>query len=166
MKIDIQPARYAEKYLLQRMLELYAYDCSKFENADLNEFGEYGYRYLDLYWIESKRLPFILRVDTKLAGFALINGFAYTENVDRTIAEFFVLKKYRNQGIGKKLAFHLFDKFPGKWEIRTLKENSVAKTFWGTIIKQYAADSIKEFPEGIGDWKNPIWTFISQEANK
>ena len=46
MKIDIQPARYEEKHLLKKMLELYAYDCSEFEDADLNEFGEYGYRYL------------------------------------------------------------------------------------------------------------------------
>lgn len=164
MKIDIQPARYEEKHILKKMLEFYAYDCSEFEDADLNEFGEYGYRYLDLYWIEPERLPFILRVNKKLAGFALVNGFAYTENVDRTIAEFFVLKKYRNQGIGKQLAFYLFDKFPGKWEVRTSKRNLVAKIFWRKVIKQYAADSIKEFKEGIGDWKSPIWTFTSQKA--
>ena len=106
-----------------------------------------------------------MKVNKKLAGFALVNRFAYAENVDRTIAEFFVLKKYRNQGIGKKLAFHLFDKFPGRWEVRTLKENLTAQIFWRRIIKQYAAESMKEFKEGIGDWKSPIWTFVSQKGN-
>ena len=161
MELDIQLAKYSEKHLLRKMLELYSHDLSKFENRDLNEFGEYGYRYLDLYWLEQERFPFILRVDQKLAGFALINNFAYTKNIDRTVAEFFILKRYRNQGLGKKLAFHLFAQFPGKWEVRTLKEHIVAIAFWRKIIKQYAADSMKEFPEGVGDWQNPLWTFVS-----
>ena len=161
MEIDIRLARYEEKHLLRKMLELYAYDCSKFGNKDLNEFGEYGYRYLDLYWIEPERFPFILRVNSKLAGFALVNKFSYAENIDRTIAEFMVLKKYRKRGIGKKFAFYLFERFPGKWEIRTLKENSAAIAFWRKTIEQYAADSMQEFLEGIGDWKNPLWTFAN-----
>ena len=163
MNLNIQLARYSEKHLLKNMLELCAYDCSQFEDKDLNEFGEYGYRYLDLYWIESKRYPFIVRVNERLAGFVLINKFAYTKDAEWTIAEFFVLKKYRNQGIGKKSAFYVFNKFPGKWEVRTLNENSVAKIFWRKIIQQYAKESMKEFKAGCGDWKSPIWTFISKK---
>ena len=160
MNIDIQVAKYSEKHLLRNMLELYIYDGSIFEDRDLNEFGEYGYRYLDLYWIESKRHPFIIRVDRRLAGFILVNQFAYTE-AKRTIAEFFILKKYRDRGIGKKSAFYVFERFSGKWEIRTLNENSVAKKFWRTTIQQYAPQSMKEFEQGFGDWKHPLWTFIS-----
>lgn len=163
MNVNIQLARYSEKHFLKKMLELYAYDCTQFEDKDLNEFGEYGYRYLDFYWVESERYPFIVRVNDKLAGFVLINKFGYTENVEWTIAEFFVLKKYRNQGIGKKLAFHVFDKFPGKWEVRTLNKNLTAKAFWRKIIRQYAKKSMQEFQEGIGDWQSPIWTFISEK---
>ena len=166
MNIDIQLAKYSEKHLLRNMLELYAYDFSEFEDRDLNEFGKYEYRYLDLYWIESERYPFIVRVNDKLAGFVLINQFAYTKEAKWTIAEFFILKKYRNQGIGKKSAFYMFDRFPGRWEVRTLNENLVAKTFWRTTIQQYAQESMKELPEGINDWKNPIWTFTSQKTSK
>ena len=165
MKIDIQIARYEEKHLLKKMLELYAYDFSIFEDRDLNEFGEYGYRYLDLYWIEPERFPFILRVNNKLAGFALVNRFGYTDNIDRTVAEFFVLRKYRNRGIGKRLAFYLFDRFSGKWEIRTQRENLAAQTFWRKVIKQYAADSMQEFPAGIDNCTSSIWTFVSKKTH-
>lgn len=164
MNINIQVAKYSEKHLLRNMLELYAYDLSIFENKDLNEFGEYGYRYLDLYWIESKRHPFIIKVNGKLAGFILINKFAYTEDAEWTVAEFFVLKKYRDRGIGKKSAFYVFDRFPGKWEVRTLNKNLVAKKFWRKTIQQYAPQSMKEFEQGFSDWKHPLWTFISPKA--
>ena len=163
MNIDIQLAKYSEKHLLKNMLELYVYDCSVFENRDLNEFGEYGYRYLDLYWIEAKRHPFIIRVDRKLAGFILINQFTYTE-AKWTVAEFLVLKKYRDRKIGKKSAFNVFDRFSGKWEVRTLNGNLVAKQFWRKTIQQYAPQSMKEFEQGFGDWKHPLWTFTSQKA--
>ena len=159
--IDIQLAKYSEKHLLKNMLELYFYDLSIFENNDLNEFGEYGYRYLDLYWIEPQRHSFIIRVNDKLAGFILVNQFVYTEDAEWAIAEFFVLKKYRNRGIGKKSAFYVFARFPGKWEIRTFDKNLVAKKFWRKTIEQYAAESMKEFKKGFGNWKNPIWTFAT-----
>jgi predicted acetyltransferase len=83
MNLEIQLAKYEEKHLLQNMLELLVYDLSEFEDRDLNEFGKYGYRYLDLYWIEPERFPFILRVNEKLAGFALVNGVAYTKDLLR-----------------------------------------------------------------------------------
>ncbi|MEN9520846.1 MAG: hypothetical protein RLZZ381_3434 [Cyanobacteriota bacterium] len=161
MNLNIQLAKYEEKYLLQNMLELLVYDLSEFENRDLNEFGKYGYRYLDLYWIEPERFPFILRMNEKLVGFALVNIVTYTKAIERTIAEFFVLKKYRHQGIGKKLAFYLFDQFPGKWEVRTLEKNLVAQTFWRKTIKQYAPESMQESLEEVDNWQNIIWTFIS-----
>ncbi|MDY6899934.1 MAG: GNAT family N-acetyltransferase [Cyanobacteriota bacterium] len=163
MEVDIKLAEYDEKYLLKKMLELYMYDLSSLENSDLNDFGEYGYRYLDLYWIESNRFPFILRVNQKLAGFALINKFAYTKGIDYAVAEFFILKKYRNEGLGRKLAFKIFQQFFGRWEIRTLTKNIKAKRFWREIIEQYASENMKEFSNKVKDKEVTIWTFTSEK---
>ena len=33
-------------------MELYRYDFSEFDGADVGSHGEYGYRYLDHYWAE------------------------------------------------------------------------------------------------------------------
>jgi hypothetical protein len=53
MNIDIQRAKAEEKPVLRKMLELYAYDFSEIDKDDLNDHGEFGYGYLDYYWLES-----------------------------------------------------------------------------------------------------------------
>ena len=98
MEIEIKLAEYDEKPLLKKMLELHLYDMSVFDDYDLSKFGEYGYRYLDLYWTETERFSFILGVNQKLAGFALINKFAHVGRVDRAVAEFFCTKKNTDVG--------------------------------------------------------------------
>ena len=163
MEIEIKLAEYDEKPLLKKMLELHLYDLSIFDDYDLSKFGEYGYRYLDLYWTEADRFPFILRINKKLAGFALINKFAHTGRIDRAVAEFFVLKKYRRRGIGKKLALEIFQQFPGRWEVCTSANNLVAEQFWQNTIEQFAPDNIEKVKDRIDDRKVIIWTFNSQK---
>ncbi|WP_248061006.1 GNAT family N-acetyltransferase [Paenibacillus silvae] len=55
------------------------------------------YKYLDHYWTEDGRYPFLIKVDDKLVGFALVRDIGKNES-DQTVywmAEFFVMKKYR-----------------------------------------------------------------------
>ena len=163
MEIEIKLAKYDEKPLLKKMLELHLYDMSVFDDYDLSKFGEYGYRYLDLYWTETERFPFILRVNQKLAGFALINKIAHVGRVDRAVAEFFILKKYRRRGIGKKFAFEIFQQFSGRWEVCTSANNIVAKKFWQNTIEQFSSDNIEKVKDRIDDRKVIIWTFYSQK---
>jgi predicted acetyltransferase len=37
------------------------------------------------------------------------------------ITEFFVMRKYRRQGIGKRVARELFECSPGRWEVADLQ---------------------------------------------
>jgi predicted acetyltransferase len=46
------------------------------------------------------------------------------------MAEFFILRKYRHQGIGARAAWELFDRFPGRWEVFEIIENTAAQEFW------------------------------------
>lgn len=159
MNLNIQPAKYSEKHLLRKMLELCIYDLSEFDDRDLSEFGEYGYRYLDCYWIEPKRHPFIIRVNNKLAGFVLVNQSVHIPEAEWAIAEFFVLKKYRRKGIGRQAAFSMFERFTGVWEIAILLNNSIAKEFWQKIIQQHDSHNNRRI-ENIEPYK-VFWTFTS-----
>ena len=60
------------------------------------------------------------------------------------IGEFFVLEKYRKQGVGKFMTFNIFNKYHGKWEIRTLLKNMRAQEFWHKIINEYTNNNFKE----------------------
>jgi predicted acetyltransferase len=64
-----------------------------------------------------------VRLDRDLAGFALLKrGTYFPGQVDNDgcgmqVAEFFVMKGFRRQGVGTQAAINLFDRFPGRWEI-------------------------------------------------
>jgi predicted acetyltransferase len=128
-----------EKSVLRQLLELYLYDFSEFDDNDVNAHGFYGYTYFDYYWTEETRHPFFIRVDEKLAGFVLINDYTYALEVGtaRSMAEFFVMQKYRRKGIGKTIACQVFELFPGKWEVIQMGENAPSIQFWEGVVHEY-----------------------------
>jgi predicted acetyltransferase len=52
------------------------------------------------------------------------------------VAEFFVLRKYRRQAVGRRAACLLFQRFPGEWEVRQLLGNESATRFWVSVIEE------------------------------
>jgi predicted acetyltransferase len=77
----------------------------------------------------SKRHPFLVRADCRLAGFALI-GQIGVDPVTWDMGEFFILRKYRRSGLGRQVAYALFDGFAEDWEVRELPSNTMAQAFW------------------------------------
>ena len=67
-------AEEADKPVLRRLIELYRYDFSEFDGRDLDVHGEFGYRYLDNYWNDAERHPFLFKVGGRWAGFALLRS--------------------------------------------------------------------------------------------
>ncbi|WP_310502472.1 GNAT family N-acetyltransferase [Paenibacillus qinlingensis] len=121
-------------------MELYQYDMSEFEDNgedDVNEYGLFDYMYLDHYWTEEGRYPFFIMQSGKLAGFVLVREIADSKSSIFSIAEFFILRKYRGQGIGKKIAHKTFAMFKGNWSVSWLEKNLVAKLFWTKTISEY-----------------------------
>lgn len=88
-----------------------------------------------------------LKVNNKLAGFVLVNSVSCLNRKDIThsIAEFFIMRKWRRKGIGKATAFELFNKLPGKWEVSQERKNKNAQIFWRSIINEYTQGSYEEF---------------------
>jgi len=159
MNIELQIAAFEEKSVIAKMLDLYLYDLSEFTGDDLNEYGLYGYHYLDLYWVEEGRIPYIVRVDGKLAGFVLVGTHIVTKEAERTISEFFILRKYRSKRLGMTVARQIFALYPGNWEIRTFKSNKPAIDFWENVIGEVSGGSFGFLEKGYGSWGGPLWTF-------
>jgi predicted acetyltransferase len=164
MNIKIEKTSIEQKIVLKNLLELYKYDFSEYDPEDVNEQGEYGYKYFDNYWTEPERFPFLIKVDEKYAGFALVRK-KYQGNKSGefcySMAEFFVMKKYRKSGVGKQTAFYLFDLFLGKWEVAQIKENIPAQKFWIKVISDYTNKNYTEIQRN--DWEGPIQSFITDK---
>ncbi|GGH77093.1 putative acetyltransferase [Pullulanibacillus pueri] len=156
--IEIVPIPYKDKEVLRQLLEFYLYDFSECEGFDLYPHGRYEYKYLDHYWTEPSRQPFFILADHLYAGFILLRE---EEDGTQTIAEFFIMRKYRRQGIGKYAAECIFDLFPGKWRVSEMATNIKAQYFWRHVIGDYTGGKYEEKISDNDDWKGPIQTFTN-----
>ena len=59
--------------------------------------------------------------------------------------EFFVLKKYRNQGVGQLMADMIFSLYPGLWLIYQSKKNMPAQAFWRKAINAWTQGNYREY---------------------
>ena len=144
-------------------MELYQYDFSEFDGSDLSPMGLYYYPYLDHYWVEPERSPFLVRVNGYLAGFVLVARYNYLTGFkdDWAQAEFSIMRKYRHQGVGEYVARFIFDQFPGNWQVAQIAENAGATTFWRKVIARYTLDNFDELDLDNDHWRSPIQKFIS-----
>ncbi|MEO0582410.1 MAG: GNAT family N-acetyltransferase [Bacteroidota bacterium] len=143
--MELTQAKKADQDVLRHLLELYCYDFSEILQTDVDAHGLFHYPYLDLYFEEEDRHPYLVKVDGKYAGFVLINSvLQYLDDPKaRAIAEFFILRKYRRKGLGEKVAFMAFASFPGKWEVSVLASHTSALTFWKRVIGAYTGDKFE-----------------------
>lgn len=143
-------------------MQLYLYDFSEFEGFDVEQDGIYTNEHLDLYWTESGRRAFLISVDDQLAGFVLVNSYVCLEENKgaKSIAEFFVMRKYRRQGVGRMAAGKIFDLIPGKWEVRQISSNAAGQHFWRKVISEYTGGRFTETILDNDDWKGPVQSFV------
>lgn len=137
--IEIIPVRKEQKEILRNLLEKYDYEFSQWDQLDVNELGLYGYDYLDCYWTDQNRWAYFIYVDDKIAGFAMVNDYPEDESepTDYTMAEFCILYKYRRRGVGKEVAFKIFDMHRGKWQLKRHPHNIPSVHFWNKVINEY-----------------------------
>lgn len=55
----------------------------------------------------------------------------------RSVSEFFVMRKYRRQGVGKVIDRRIFDRFPGQWEVIQHGENGPSMVYWVGVVGDY-----------------------------
>ena len=140
MNIELKRVNVEDKEILKNLLEKYNYEFSQWDNRDVNKLGLYGYNYLDYYWTEEKRWAFFIVVDGNLAGFAMVNNYPEAnEETDYSLAEFFVMYKYRRLGVGKFAAMKVFDMFHGKWQLKRHPKNINSVEFWNKVVSEYTA---------------------------
>jgi predicted acetyltransferase len=181
MEIDIVKATRQDTAVLRQLYELYCHDFSEYTQADVDETGMYtDDAFLNDYWREPKWSAFLVRVDRKLAGFAWVlktslftpddvetqrlvqSGFR-EQDPHVLIEEFFIMRKYRRRGIGEYVAHHLFDCFPGVWEVSEMIENTPAQAFWRKVIDRYSNGNYVEVNLQTSMWHGPVQVFRSRE---
>lgn len=162
-RIELIPAAADQEPVLANLLELYAHDFSEFHEIELGVDGRFGYQHLSKYWREPDRRPFLVMVDSKLAGLVLVKKGSELSG-DETVwdmAEFFVVRRYRRRGIGTCVAHEVWRQLSGLWEVRVMESNQQAHLFWAHAISTFTGEAILS---GRVEKDGRIWHVFAFEA--
>lgn len=141
MKVELCLADSPE--IIRNLFQYYIYDMSEYVKFSPNADGTYtvdeSIVQLNTYWSDSNHFPYLVMVDDEIAGFSLLRKFPFN-NEYFDIGQFFILRKFKNLGIGRE-AFRLsISIHPGKWITRVLPNNDGAYKFWEKVISEISTD--------------------------
>ncbi|MGH7899432.1 MAG: GNAT family N-acetyltransferase, partial [Candidatus Binatia bacterium] len=164
---ELQDARAsaADRQWLTNVYPSYLHDLSEFDNHyyRLNDRGLWEPDHLPSWLEEDSDHPLIIRDSGRRVGFALVNEAPSPHvppGASFRLSEFFVLRKYRRGGVGRRAAFALFGRFRGRWQLSVLARNASAIRFWRRVIREFcggyeetagAAEIVYRFDSGRGE---------------
>jgi predicted acetyltransferase len=130
--------------VLRNLFQHYLRDMSDWFEVESNPDGSYSYDTTSLW--EQGYDVYLATVDDSIAGFALIGSATeWLGDIGvHDVHEFFVLRKFRRTGIGRRMATLLWDERPGEWLVRVAEINAPAIPFWRNVISTYARGPHKE----------------------
>lgn len=157
---SIVPASPRDLPTLSRLYQLYVYDLSAFTGDRLDEEAWFAAPNLERQLEREDRGAYLFRVGACLAGFALVNRWSPSGlGTDWEIAEFFVVRAHRRQGIGTDAARAVIGKRPGIWEVGVMESNAPAIRFWSHALSWPGGRDLERL-EGDGiRWEGPIFRF-------
>jgi predicted acetyltransferase len=163
--VEVVVAGPQQRVVFENLMQLYTHDFSEQwydrPTGEVDERGRFPDYALDPYWREPDHIPLLLRADSKIVGFALLNKLTHTNRaVDRNMAEFFVLRTPRRSGAGTAAAQAIFSRYPGMWEAAIARRNVAALAFWRRAIGEHPlSQHIEEVDVSTPAWNGPVLRF-------
>jgi predicted acetyltransferase len=128
--------------VVERLWQLYRHDLSEFRDSNLDEQGLFHTRALEPFLDDDPdRRCYLFHRDGRPVGLALVSG---VEKEPRVMHEFFVVRRVRREGLGRRAVRELFLLHPGSWEIAFQENNTAAARFWRGIAAAAAHDGVRE----------------------
>jgi predicted acetyltransferase len=164
-KVTLELAGPDKRETLANLFQFYTYDFTEqwagLARGEISEDGLFpDYPYLDSYWAEPGRMPYLIRADGHLAGFVLINDYSHSGlPIDFAVAEFFVVRKHRRGGVGRAAARAAIGPRPGQWEVAVARRNTGALPFWRGVAADLGGGGVEEIDREDAFWNGPILRF-------
>ncbi len=162
--VTLQRASPADLPAIENLLQFYLYDCSDWYRLLFDSSGRFALADKSAYWATSGVEPFLIRVGSELAGFAVVDNEVHLPATQFNIGYFFVAKRYRGQSVGKIAAQQLLARFAGAWEVYYLPENSAAARFWPKLIQDLVGPNLQQSNEVLHGDKVCMFRFSMPAA--
>jgi predicted acetyltransferase len=130
--------------VLRNLLQFYIHDMTEWFEIDTQADGSYSYD-TSAVWKNGGDL-YLAKVGESIAGFALLGSAVewLGDTSAREVREFFVLRKFRRGGVGRRMAALVWNEYPGEWLVRVLELNAPAVQFWRVAIAGHSGGSFQE----------------------
>lgn len=155
--VELEHVEQSEKDILINMASLFLHDLSEFSEYECfnPSSGMFEFDGIDEFWEKERLKPFFITSDQRIVGFILFHYDPSRKDHECYINSFFILRKYRNQGIGAKAAAELFKRYPGKYLVTQVIRNTMARSFWHGV---YQKNNI-QFTEQKKEWDGQLLYF-------
>ena len=162
--VSVSPATEAEGPALRRLMQLYCYDFSDFSKMKMNDDGTFGNPEFIEEQFGAEHASYTLRCRGAMVGFAIVSprNFLTGKSGVTDMAQFFVMRGYRREGVGRTAATILFDRHPGPWEVRVIEENLPAEAFWRSVIERYTSGAFKVSEIDVPSDAGTLFSFTSR----
>lgn len=133
---------------LEEMVQHYEEEFSSLTKKNKNKDGKYN---LDTDW-KAPNVGYYWKVDSIIAGFCVVDcDSGYLD-----IGEFYISPEYRKKGAGKAMAYAIFNRYQGNWQVRQIEGADLATAFWRNVIADYTNGNYTE--SRIDD---PVWGTVT-----
>jgi predicted acetyltransferase len=122
----LEPINEHNSHIFDGLVQDYEDEFSPITGKKKNKDGKYS---VDVDW-PVPNIGYYWKEDSRIIGFCVITSIdGYTE-----IAEFYVIPIYRKKRVGRDMAFAVFNKHRGPWQVRQILGADLAKRFWRQVI--------------------------------
>jgi predicted acetyltransferase len=171
--VTVRVASGSERRFIECLIQFYMYEFAWVDSpcSIHMEFGDQDsyppFANLDRYWRIEGFHPLLIRVEERVAGFALINTRSRrSEKVEFNMTNFFIAREYRRRGVATEAVHLILAQYPGRWEIAVAEHNVAAKMCLPRALA--AAPNVSRIVRLEGDgrhWRGPVWSFQSAAAD-
>jgi predicted acetyltransferase len=138
----LRPFTDEDRPVVERLWQLYRHDLSEYRDSHPGADGLFKAGSLTEFFGDPDRCGYLVTRDVLPVGFALVQGLE--SGPPRMIAEFFVVRSVRRQGVGHAVASELLRRYPGDWEIGFQEENRGAPEFWRGVVTDLVGETWRE----------------------
>ncbi|MBQ3303113.1 MAG: GNAT family N-acetyltransferase [Clostridia bacterium] len=137
--IRLQRVTPDQRQLLFNLNQKYLYEMTNYYDDPLDERGNLHYGHFDEYFTDPARTALLIYDGDALAGFAMLNPCSYFGGtVDHVMAEFTIFPMYRRRHLATGAAEAIFERWPGRWEVKFNEKNAEARSLWTRVTARYA----------------------------
>jgi predicted acetyltransferase len=160
-KVTLEAATAKDLPCIENLMQFYNYDLSQHYPIHLAEHGLYALRPKTAYWAKPEVVPFIVRVDGVVAGFAVVDDAVQCDRSKFNMGYFFIAQAHRGSGVGSYVLRALLTRFIGRWEIYHLAKNTQAARFWSGALSKHVVGPITHSQEIIDNESCVLYQFTT-----